>query len=109
MSDTSQLTEFCVHLKVTKEHEAAFLKASRTNQEGARREPGNRRFDIYRSREDPQRFVFVEAYDSVEAVTKHRDTAHFNTWLQIAGPMLAEPRERVPGLTVPAGYEEVPA
>jgi quinol monooxygenase YgiN len=107
MTDTTQLTEFCVHLKVVKGRESAFLEASRANQTGARREPGNRRFDIYRSRTFPERFLFVEAYDSVEAVTKHRESAHFKAWLETAGPMLSEPRERVAGQAVPAEYEKV--
>jgi autoinducer 2-degrading protein len=107
MTDTSQLTAFCVHLNVLKGKEAAFLAASQANQAGARKEPGNLRFDIYRLAGDPQRFVFVEAYDSVESVTRHRETEHFATWLSAADGMLAEPRVRVPGTTAPEGYVRV--
>jgi len=106
-TDPSQLTEFCVHLRILAGREMAFLRASQANQAGARREPGNLRFDIYRSAEDPLLFVFVEAYDSVESVTKHRESPHFLTWLKTAEPMFAEPRTRVAGQTVPINYEEI--
>lgn len=105
MSDPSQLTAFCVYLRVNPGREAEFLAASQKNQAGARAEPGNLRFDIYGSKENPQRFLFVEDYVSPDAVTQHRETPHFKTWLETAGPLLAEPRERVAGTTVPSGYE----
>jgi autoinducer 2-degrading protein len=107
MSDTSQLTAFCVYLKVTPGREAAFLAESRKNQAGARAEPGNLRFEIYRSQENPRNFLFAEEYISVEAVAQHRETPHFKAWLETAGPMLAEPRERVGGTVIPPGYERV--
>lgn len=107
MTDTSQLTEFCVFLTVKPGLEAGFLAESFANREGARGEDGNLRFDIYRSTDNPLQFLFVEAYDSVDAVTKHRETSHFLRWLETAGTMLAEPRRRVAGSTVPTGYEPV--
>ena len=99
--------EFCVFLKLQPGYEAAFLMASRLNQGGARQEPGNLRFDIYRSRDNPLLFLFSEAYDSEASVNKHRETPHFLKWLETAGPMLAEPRQRVTGNEVPAGYEKI--
>jgi autoinducer 2-degrading protein len=105
---SEQLTEFCVFLTVVAGNEEKFLEASRRNQAGARREPGNRKFDIYQSSENPRQFLFVEAYDSVASVTQHRETAHFTEWLKAAESMLAEPRTRVPGQDVPTGYAIVP-
>jgi len=98
---------FCVYLKVKPGHEAAFLTASRFNQAAARQEPGNRRFDIFRSRTNPLHFLFAEAYDSEESVNRHRETPHFLKWLEAVTPMLVEPRQRVPGNDVPPDYENL--
>ena len=101
---SEQPAQFCVFLELKRGTEEAFLAASRANQTGARKEPGNLRFDIYRSTQEPQRFLFVEAYNSEAAVAKHRETAHFIEWLKTAEPMLVEPRKRVPGQDIPPGY-----
>jgi len=98
---------FTVFLKVIPGRESEFLIASRLNQAGARQEPGNLRFDIFRSRTTPSHFLFVEAYDSQESTTKHRETAHFGKWLETVTPLLVEPRQRVPGNDIPADYEEL--
>lgn len=99
--------QFSVFLKVKPGHESAFLTASRLNQAGARQEPGNLRFDIYRSRNNPSHFLFIEAYDSEESVNKHRETPHFLKWLETASPLLVEPRQRLPGNDVPPDYESL--
>ena len=99
--------KFSVFLKIKPGLEDAFLAASRANQAGARQEPGNIRFDIFRSKENPSQFLFTEEYDSEESVNKHRETAHFLKWLETATPMMVEPRQRVTGNDVPAGYENV--
>ena len=98
---------FCVYLKVKLGQEAAFLAASRVNQAAARQEPGNLRFDIFRSRTNPLHFLFAEAYDSEESVNRHRETPHFLKWLEVVTPMLVEPRQRVPGNDVPPDYESL--
>jgi autoinducer 2-degrading protein len=99
--------KFSVFLKVKPGEESAFLVASRLNQAGARQEPGNLRFEIYRSRTNPSHFLFIEAYDSEEAVNRHRETPHFLKWLETASPLLVEPRQRVPGNEIPPGYERL--
>jgi autoinducer 2-degrading protein len=98
---------FCVYLKVKPGHESEFLLASRLNQAGARQEPGNRRFDIFRSRSTPSHFLFAEVYDSEEAAIEHRETPHFMKWLETVTPLLEEPRQRVPGNEVPPEYEGI--
>ena len=98
---------FCVFLKVKPGHETAFLNASRLNQTGARKESGNLRFDIFRSRINPSHYLFAEAYDSEDSVNKHRETPHFLKWLETVTPLLVEPRQRVPGNEVPSEYEGI--
>ena len=107
-SPTGRSEQFSVFLKIYSGFESAFIEASRLNQTGARQEPGNMKFEIYRSTENPSHFLFVEEYDSAESVNKHRETPHFLKWLETATPMLVEPRQRVPGNDVPAGYELLP-
>jgi (4S)-4-hydroxy-5-phosphonooxypentane-2,3-dione isomerase len=99
--------EFCVFLKIKPGMEEAFLAASRENQTGARQEPGNLRFDIYRSKENPSHFAFSEAYDSEESISLHRETPHYLKWIESATPMMVEPRQRVPGSEIPGSYEKV--
>jgi (4S)-4-hydroxy-5-phosphonooxypentane-2,3-dione isomerase len=99
--------KFCVFLKVKPGEESGFLIASRMNQSDARQEPGNLRFDIFRSRNNASHFLFAEEYDSEDSVKKHRETAHFLKWLETVTPLLVEPRQRVPGSDVPAEYEGI--
>jgi autoinducer 2-degrading protein len=99
--------EFSVFLKVRPGEESVFLVASRLNQAGARQEPGNQRFEIYRSRTNPSHFLFIEAYDSEESVNRHRETPHFLKWLETVSPLLVEPRQRVPGNEIPPDYERL--
>ena len=99
--------KFCVFLKVKPGQEPAFLMASRLNQAEAREEPGNLRFDVFRSRSNPSKFLFAEAYDSEESVNKHRETPHFLKWLETVTPLLVEPRQRAPGEDIPPEYESL--
>jgi len=98
---------FCVYLKVKPGNESDFLIASRLNQAGARQEPGNLRFDIFRSRSNTSHFLFAEEYDSEESMNKHRETRHFLKWLETVTPLLVEPRQRVSGNDVPSEYESL--
>lgn len=107
MGECGMSERFCVFLKIKPGNEGAFLIASRLNQSGARRESGNLRFDIFRSRIDPSLFLFAEEYDSEESMNKHRETPHFLKWLETITPLLVEPRQRVPGNDVPSEYDSL--
>ncbi|MDQ6929762.1 MAG: antibiotic biosynthesis monooxygenase [Candidatus Eremiobacteraeota bacterium] len=48
----------------------------------SRAEPGNRSYDIYRSLEEPRRFILVERYEDEAAFETHRSTAHFLTHIK---------------------------
>jgi len=47
----------------------------------SRAEPGNLRYDLWRDRSDPARFVLDELYADDDAVAAHRATPHFQTYL----------------------------
>ncbi len=50
------------------------------------------RFDVLQHRDDPTRFLLVEAYRTPEAPAAHKDTAHYQTWRDAVEPMMAQPR-----------------
>ena len=81
-----------VHVQVKPGFEAEFISATLKNHKGSRTEPGNRRFDVLRSAEDPSRFVLYEVFDSPEAVEAHRKTPHYLEWRAAVEPWMAQPR-----------------
>lgn len=85
-----------VHIRVKPEAVDAFLAATRLNHEASIREPGNRRFDILRSPDDPTRFVFYEAYATAADAAAHKQTPHYAAWRDAVAEMMAEPRRGEP-------------
>jgi quinol monooxygenase YgiN len=55
--------------------------------EQSRAEPGNRRYDLWRDRDDPARFVLDELYADAAAVAAHRASPHFAEYLAKVGPL----------------------
>ena len=85
-----------VQVQVKPEHVRDFIDASRKNHEGSVREPGNLRFDVLQSPDDPTRFVLYEAYISAAAAAAHKNTPHYLQWRDTVGPWMAQPRIGVP-------------
>lgn len=85
-----------VHVHVKPECLEAFIAATRANHLASIQEPGNRRFDILQTPEDPNRFILYEAYASAEEAAAHKHTAHYATWRDTVAEMMAEPRRGVP-------------
>ena len=81
-----------VHVHVVPERVPDFLAACQANHEEAILEPGNLRFDVLQSVEDPAYFVLYEAYESAEASTAHKSTSHYARWKETVAPWMAEPR-----------------
>jgi (4S)-4-hydroxy-5-phosphonooxypentane-2,3-dione isomerase len=84
-----------VHVHVRAEHVDDFLVATRANHEASTREPGNRRFDVLRSVEEPTRFILYEAYVDEAAARAHKDTAHYHAWRAQVEPWMEEPRSGI--------------
>jgi len=106
--DPSQLTEFLVFIRIKPGCEDEFLRGARANRAGSVQEPGNLRFDMYRSTQDPCDYLFAEKYNSVEAVTAHRQTPHFLTFFKVLESVQEFPRRREPGSEIPAHFEPIP-
>jgi (4S)-4-hydroxy-5-phosphonooxypentane-2,3-dione isomerase len=84
-----------VHVHVKPAHVEAFIDATRANHEASVREPGNVRFDVLRSVDDPNRFILYEWYADEAAAAAHKETAHYAAWRDAVADWLAEPRQGV--------------
>ncbi len=84
-----------VFVHVKPEHLEAFKAATLDNARNSVQEPGIARFDVIQQADDPTRFVLVEVYRTSADPAKHKETAHYNRWREIAEPLLAEPRTRI--------------
>ena len=85
-----------VHVHVKPEHLEAFLKATRANHEQSVQEPGNRRFDVLQSKDDPCYLLLYEAYQTPADALAHKETAHYKAWRDQVADWMAEPRKGVP-------------
>ena len=81
---------------VKPEHVTDFLEATVKNHECSIHEPGNMRFDVLQSFEDPTRVLLYEAYESEEAAAAHKSTQHYLTWKETVADWMAKPREGIP-------------
>ncbi len=81
-----------VTVRVIPGHIDDFIEASRRNHAASVQEPGNRRFDILQSPDDPATFLLYEAYASKADAVAHKETAHYLTWRETVADWMAEPR-----------------
>jgi autoinducer 2-degrading protein len=84
-----------VYIHVKADQIEGFKAASIENAKNSLQEPGVARFDLIQQADDPTRFMLVEVYRTPEDAPKHKETAHYNRWREVAEPMLAEPRMRI--------------
>jgi quinol monooxygenase YgiN len=84
-----------VHVHVKPECVEGFVAATLENARQSVQEPGIARFDVIQRQDDPNRFVLVEVYRSVDATAAHKETAHYSKWRDEVAGMMAEPRSSV--------------
>ena len=60
--------------------------------EATRQEPGNVRWDLSQSEEDPTRFFLYEVYRTKDDFPKHQQTPHYLTWKSTVADWMAQPR-----------------
>ncbi|MGB8214564.1 MAG: antibiotic biosynthesis monooxygenase [Anaerolineales bacterium] len=83
-----------VHLHVKPECIEPFKAASLENARNSLQEPGIARFDLLQQADDPTHFELIEVYRTPADPAKHKETAHYNKWRELAEPLLSEPRTR---------------
>ncbi|SEF98536.1 antibiotic biosynthesis monooxygenase [Nitrosomonas ureae] len=84
-----------VTVSIKPEKVEAFKEACRYNHENSILEPGNVRFDILQSADDPAKFVLYEAYKTRQDAAAHKETAHYLTWRDAVADWMAEPRKGI--------------
>lgn len=84
-----------VHVQVKPEHIDDFIAATQLNHEASILEPGNRRFDMLQSPENPEQFTLYEAYTTAEAAADHKSTVHYLAWRDTVADWMATPRQGV--------------
>jgi len=82
-----------VHVRVKPEYLHAFKNATLTNAQNSLLEPGVARFDVIQQFDDPNRFVLVEVYRTIDDPAKHKATEHYKVWRDTVAEMMAEPRQ----------------
>ena len=85
-----------VHVHVSPEHTQDFIAATRANHQASVQEPGNLRFDVLQSPEDPGYFLLYEAYRSPRDAAAHKETEHYQRWRETVADWMAEPRQGIP-------------
>lgn len=81
----------------------AFKAISMYNHENSRLEPGNVRFDVLQSNENPTKFFLYEVYADAESAAAHKKTAHYLRWREEVADYMASPRVGVP--TTPISFD----
>ncbi len=89
-----------VSVWVKTEYIDQFIDASIDNHRGSVEEPGNLRFDILQSKDDPSRFLLYEAYESEEASRAHKEKPHYRKWKETVADWMAKPREGKPHMVI---------
>jgi quinol monooxygenase YgiN len=81
-------------MQVKPENIEEFKRICAENAKNSVKEPGVKRFDVLQQSDDPTRFVLVEAYLNGTDLEKHKQTAHYNKWRQVAEKMILGERTR---------------
>jgi autoinducer 2-degrading protein len=82
-----------VYVQVKSERVDDFKEATLENASESASEPGNIRFDVLQSRENPCYFVLYEAYESADDAAAHKGTSHYLHWREIVADWMAAARQ----------------
>lgn len=69
-----------------------FKQAILDNARNTRAEPGNLRFDVSQSEDDPTRFLLYEVYRTKPDFAAHQQTEHYLRWKNAVANWMAQPR-----------------
>mmetsp|Transcript_17186 Transcript_17186/g.25555 ORF Transcript_17186/g.25555 Transcript_17186/m.25555 type:complete len:151 (-) Transcript_17186:391-843(-) len=92
-----------VEADVVPERMDEFLEMIENNAKGSRDEPGCLRFDVLRSNDDPNKFIFYEVYADAEAAAYHREQPHFKPWTEFkeSGGVTSSVSKKATGVFLP--------
>ena len=82
-----------VHISVKPNHLEEFIEVIADNHRNSILEPGNLRFDVLQSSDNPNHFVLYEAYESEEAAAAHKNTPHYLKWRDTVESWMEKPRQ----------------
>ena len=82
----------CVQVHVKPERVVDFTRAAVQNASSSRGEPGNMRFDVLQSVDDPTHFVLYEVYRTQDDFNRHQEMPHYLTWKEEVKDWMAQPR-----------------
>lgn len=85
----------CVTAYVKSENITDFLTATSECASKTRQEPGNVRYDVLQSEDDPTCFLIYEAYLSKDDFLYHRKTPHSTNWKEKIESWMVQPRQRI--------------
>jgi quinol monooxygenase YgiN len=84
-----------VFVKVKPNFIEQFKEVTLINAKASVNEPGIARFDVLKEEGKPDSFVLVEVYRSKDDPARHRETAHYQQWRDVAEDMIAAPRTKM--------------
>ena len=84
-----------VFVDVKPENVEAFRAITIYNHDNTRKEPGNVRFDVLQSNDDPTKFTLIEVFENEDAAKFHKTTEHYLRWRDEVAPYMASPRTAV--------------
>lgn len=79
-----------VQISVKPEYLDQFKDAIIRNTTQSRQEPGNIRFDVAQSVDDPTQFLLIEVYQDEDARQAHWNSDHFKAYREVASYAVAE-------------------
>ncbi len=82
----------CVQAHVKPDKVEEFTRAVIENASQSRGEPGNLRFDVHQSADDPTRFLLYEVYRTPADFKRHQEMPHYLRWRDQVQDWMAEPR-----------------
>ncbi len=82
-----------VNIQIKPESREAFVAACRDNHQGTRREPGNLRWDLLQSNDDPNKYALYEVYRQQSDFEAHQKTEHYLRWREQVKDFMAVPRQ----------------
>lgn len=81
-----------VRIEVKPDKVEEFIREAMANARASRKEPGNLRFDVFRSVESPTKFGLYEVYKDEQGFLEHQKTPHYARWRERIPEIQAVPR-----------------